>query len=188
MSPLGGSLTRASNARWTAHYFGTSRAPHNDWIPLPPADPPRPSAAVVRSGLARLSLCERQAGVAASFGRFEARRAPALRGSLRIGPRRSDRAAGGKYISSSAPTGLCCQQARRTQAELMVPQTWRQPSSCDATTRTGSHRYPSADARGIERRLSVPTRASARAVNEALVPTCLPVHCLKPSRIDRSTS
>ncbi len=74
--------------------------------------------------------------------------------------------------SSPASTGLRCRQARRAElkAELMVPQTWRQPSSCDTTTRTGSHRYPSTDARGIERRLSVPARASARVVNEALVP------------------
>jgi hypothetical protein len=47
---------------------------------------------------ARVAPSRRRAGVAASFGRFAAKRAAALRGSLRIRPHRSDRAARGRYI------------------------------------------------------------------------------------------
>ncbi len=66
-----------SAARWyVSPYFGTSRAPHNDWIPLPPADLPRPSAVVARSGPAWRHLGGEQASLPLSVA--------SRRGELRL--------------------------------------------------------------------------------------------------------
>jgi hypothetical protein len=116
----------------------TSRAPHNDWIPLPPADLPRPpswrdqgprgaiSAASRRRCLFRSLRGEESCG---SAGIASYPPSPIGSGSKR------------EVHSSSACTGLRCQQ-RHHVGELMVPQTWRRPSPCGTTTRTSSHRSP----------------------------------------------